>query len=266
MRSRHSKRRGFTQVELPVACQPKHWRRPIQAAFTLVELLVVISIISILAALLMPALRNAKFSAEKTRGLNNLRQVALAIHMYAGDNKDNLPDNCPLDGSANGNHSSCAMELVFPYGVSNLLCATKLSQPAPNYYCIVDPAPVSPRFVTMCNLNLLGGISSGLKAYRHKISEVKRPSTTFLIAHNFGIASSTPVHSDQLLDGSNYGVYNPPYYNKGLMFYFVDGHMEFLLWKGTGNGNSKWWDYHPQYYTSDYPADWFSGGYLLWGP
>ena len=62
-----------------------------QAAFTLIELLVVIASIGIVAALLLPALSRAKSSAQRTDCINNLRQVSLAVHLYAADNSDTLP-------------------------------------------------------------------------------------------------------------------------------------------------------------------------------
>ena len=66
-------------------------KNPRRQAFSLTELLVVITIIAILAALLFSALGRARNNAGKITDLNNLRQIMLAVHLYAGENNDVLP-------------------------------------------------------------------------------------------------------------------------------------------------------------------------------
>jgi prepilin-type N-terminal cleavage/methylation domain-containing protein/prepilin-type processing-associated H-X9-DG protein len=79
--------------------------------FTLIELLVVIAIIAVLAAMLLPVLHKAKQLGKKIQCLSNLKQMGIAMSMYAEDNASRAPYKMcwwsrllPYAGTPNANY------------------------------------------------------------------------------------------------------------------------------------------------------------------
>ena len=76
-----------------------------QSAFTLVEILIVIAIVGILAAMLLPVFNNARNSARSTACQSNLKQIGLALQLYLSDYSNiypqvtSVPDNCTFSES-----------------------------------------------------------------------------------------------------------------------------------------------------------------------
>jgi prepilin-type N-terminal cleavage/methylation domain-containing protein/prepilin-type processing-associated H-X9-DG protein len=93
----------------PSGARAWRWRH----AFTLIEVLVVIAVIAILAALLLPTLSVAKARGQQTACVNNLKQLANCWLMYASDNDSKLAGNWP---TASGNPSVPTATNNWTYG------------------------------------------------------------------------------------------------------------------------------------------------------
>ena len=71
-------------------------RKGYAKGFTLIELLVVIAIIGILSGMLLPAITQAKGTAQRTKCINNLKQIGIATLVYAEDHNGLIQLDAPL--------------------------------------------------------------------------------------------------------------------------------------------------------------------------
>jgi prepilin-type N-terminal cleavage/methylation domain-containing protein len=194
-------------------------------AFTLVELLMVIAIISILAALLLPALSRANENAKRTSCVGNLRQVNLAIRLYADDWADSqpvLPDPSPYPNGVGAYYK----QLVKGY--------LGLNGPAsPNEKVFICPS--DPTFRTQVNHAFtsytFNGYETGSGAIARitgkKLSTIQSPTKAVL-------AGEVPA----FFGGSWHPLVKAPYPQAKTVLSFVDAHVDFIkiYWNGiTGS-------------------------------
>jgi prepilin-type N-terminal cleavage/methylation domain-containing protein len=99
------------------------FRQKKRSGFTLIELLVVIAIISILAGMLLPSLQRAREVAKRAKCGNNIRQIALAVQMYASC----FGGSYPTSASGNATTQYEDLGILYPDFVSDLevfVCAS----------------------------------------------------------------------------------------------------------------------------------------------
>lgn len=198
-------------------------RRPeTPAAFTLIELLVVIAIIAVLAALLLPALSRAKGSARTTQCLNQMRQLGLAVRLYADDNDDTFPRS---------QHSAFAHgELPWERNIAPQLGSSTTAWTnllAGVYHCPSDKrtVPWSYGFNVYYELGPDDDYTGKPQTWRRG-TQVPRPSATILFAENASSADHLMAHFwSSLADTADLAARR---HKERANYTFADGHAELL--------------------------------------
>lgn len=99
-------------------------------AFTLIEVLVVLAIISVLAALIFPVVARGKRAAHKSTCTSNLRQIGAAVLLYEVDNDDQMP-SIGWNGWVNQARITHGPDVLAPYGTTEdlYLCVDRSRDP-----------------------------------------------------------------------------------------------------------------------------------------
>src|SRR5580704_13905363 len=157
----------------------------LRRAFTLTEMLVVIAIMGILAALLLPTLTRGKQTGLQTQCASNLRQLGLAIHMYAGENSDTLP-------------GPAWQGFYYTYDTDNArllyYIATYLSQPGPSPTLQTSLVATCPCSLPLCHEPPNTPPDSLSRPLCYIVSTEVTNNVTGIITRPFGYPYSSPYY------------------------------------------------------------------------
>jgi prepilin-type N-terminal cleavage/methylation domain-containing protein/prepilin-type processing-associated H-X9-DG protein len=220
--------------------------------FTLVEILTVIAIVAILAALGGVALSKTRSAAHRTQCAANMRQIAVAMLTYAGEHRGQLP--APIDTSATEVAGRTWDAAIRPYFDVKLTATGKTLSPTPTLWCASDPRPLVvdatasnwarsyavPRYPGSSSwANGLGvfGTADGVYTSR-RLVEIGSPSKALLLVELSTNTAGVETANYQFKGGyaitdygggGSSGKIDGSYYHGDLMNYaFADGHVESL--------------------------------------
>lgn len=211
-------------------------------AFTLVELLVIIAVISILAALLLPVLSAAKAKARRTTCLNNLRQINHGLRMYCADSNEASPKpGSSMFGTPAWNNYRRLMASYVGLNGQSSAQDKLFACPSDTFYFDLIPNGVGKPGTLYVSASLHDQPDFDFSSYGfnggrmtifgtntpgiggRKLSSIKNPAKTVLVAE---VAAFCPYswHQPKPYSPDKLPMFN----NAKAMAGFVDGHVNYL--------------------------------------
>lgn len=226
----------------------KTLKRRSPTAFTLVELLVVVSIISIMMSITLPVLESARKSAYKVDCLSTMKQLTLAWYFYAMDNDSKLCSPGTLWNDFPGSHYWVADGPILPFPQINPIANTPQAikdgvlWPYTNkmldlYKCKDDPSYLLRSYSIAHTMGGLGTYEDEIRPFR-RYDEIYRPAEQMVFVDASSIKwlhmSFKPIQKDKngkswLLNDERTNGYTARH-GGGCNISFADMHCEFLKW------------------------------------
>ncbi len=224
--------------------------------FTLVELLVVIAVIAILAALLLPVLSSAKSTAQRVRCINNEKQLVTAAFVYAGEYRDQMPGNgrCPVNAVTTNQFWVQGAMVNWPDNTNtaklynpNYALYAEFIKSGPVYLCPADrdtvrnPAAAYPR-IRSYEMNAYVGwdtawdyrLDTNYKLFKKQsaFTSVTMPDGTFIFIDVQPDSICWPFYGVMMAPRYADYFFNFPSsaHNRGAVLAFADSHVERHQW------------------------------------